>query len=370
MKVIGFSAWSGRARRRSSSACWFALRQAGQRVSVVKHAHHQFDIDHPGKDSWRHRQAGAFEVVIASNRRLAKIREFEVPTEPTVHQLIAELCDCDWVLVEGFKHADLLKIEVWRASVGKKVQYPDDPFVVAIATDSASQLPVATRLPVFDLDDVDAIAAFLLGNSARYDYKPERPSTATPARPPMLSLDEALQRLLERVGRWPITNASTPSRRSAGCSPSRSFAARRAAGRQHLDGRLCAALRRRAGRRHACCRSASGFPPASRRSRCSPAAPRASSPAPQIPAGADAVVMQEQCDALPADGAVRIDTVPRRGQWIRRRGEDVRQAPRSCAAGHAADAAGARAWRRRSARRSCWWCAGRAWRCSRPATNW
>lgn len=173
MKVIGFSAWSGSGKTTLVERLLGQLRLAGQRVSVVKHAHHDFDIDQPGKDSWRHRQAGAFEVVIASNRRLAKIREFETRTEPTVHQLIAELCDCDWVLVEGFKHADLLKIEVWRASVGKPVNYPNDPFVVAIATDSASQLPVPTRLPVFDLDDVDAIATFLLDNGARYDYQPE-----------------------------------------------------------------------------------------------------------------------------------------------------------------------------------------------------
>ncbi len=177
MKVIGFSAWSGSGKTTLVEQLIVRMREAGQRVSVVKHAHHNFDIDHPGKDSYRHRQAGAFEVVIASNRRLAKIREFEAPTEPSVHQLIAELCDCDWVLVEGFKHANLLKIEVWRACVGKKVQYPDDPFVVAIATDSESQLPVPTGLPVFDLNQVDAIASFLLGNPARYEYQPEPPFT-------------------------------------------------------------------------------------------------------------------------------------------------------------------------------------------------
>ncbi|MEO8279426.1 MAG: molybdopterin-guanine dinucleotide biosynthesis protein B [Ideonella sp.] len=173
MKVIGFSAWSGSGKTTLVERLLVRLRLAGQRVSVVKHAHHDFDIDHPGKDSYRHRQAGAFEVVIASNRRLAKIREFETPTELNVHQLIAELRDCDWVLVEGFKHAKLLKIEVWRAAVGKKVNYPGDPFVVAIATDSAAQLPVPTRLPVFDLNDVDSIASFLLENPARYEYKPE-----------------------------------------------------------------------------------------------------------------------------------------------------------------------------------------------------
>ncbi len=173
MNVIGFSAWSGAGKTTLVERLVARLRQAGQRVSVVKHAHHRFDIDHEGKDSWRHRQAGAFEVVIASNRRMAKIREFDSPVEPTVHQLIAELCDCDWVLVEGFKHADLLKIEVWRASLGKPVSYPQDPFVVAVATDNVLQLPVVTQLPIFDLNDVDGIANFLLGNSARYEYKPQ-----------------------------------------------------------------------------------------------------------------------------------------------------------------------------------------------------
>ena len=89
-------------------------------MSVVKHAHHSFDIDHPGKDTCRHREAGAFEVVVASDRRLALMREFEREAELTVHQLIAELYDgVDWVLVEGFKDSDLLKIEVWRAAVGQ-----------------------------------------------------------------------------------------------------------------------------------------------------------------------------------------------------------------------------------------------------------
>jgi molybdopterin-guanine dinucleotide biosynthesis adapter protein len=172
MKVIGFCGYSGSGKTTLVEQVIVRMRLASQRVSVVKHAHHAFDIDHEGKDSWRHREAGAFEVVIASNRRLAKIREFEVPTDPTVHQLIAELYDCDWVLVEGFKHADLLKIEVWRAASGKPVQYPTDPYVVAISTDSPDQLPHATGLPLLDLNDPDAVAGFLLGNPSRYEYNP------------------------------------------------------------------------------------------------------------------------------------------------------------------------------------------------------
>jgi molybdopterin-guanine dinucleotide biosynthesis adapter protein len=170
MKVIGFSGYSGAGKTTLVERLIASLAMAGQRVSVVKHAHHDFDIDHPGKDSWRHRQAGAFEVVIASRRRLAKIREFPIEVQPSVHQLLAELVECDWALVEGFKHADLLKIEVWRATVGKPVQYPHDPFVVALATDSAQRLPHPTALPILDLNAPEAVADFLLETSARYEY--------------------------------------------------------------------------------------------------------------------------------------------------------------------------------------------------------
>jgi molybdopterin-guanine dinucleotide biosynthesis protein B len=176
VKVIGFCGYSGSGKTTLIEQLIVRLTLAGQRVSVVKHAHHYFDIDHEGKDSWRHRQAGAFEVVIASNRRLAKMREYPQRREPTVHQLVAELSDCDWALVEGFKHAPLPKIEVWRAATGKPAQYPDDPFVLAIATDSPQALPVPTRLPLFDLDQIDRIAEFMLVSAGRFEYAraPER----------------------------------------------------------------------------------------------------------------------------------------------------------------------------------------------------
>jgi len=171
MKVIGFCGYSGSGKTTLVEQLIALLREKGLRVSVVKHAHHAFDIDHPGKDSWRHRRAGASEVVVASNRRLAVIREFAAIAAPTVHELIAELSSCDWVLVEGFKHADLHKVEVWRAETGNPVQYPHDPFIVAVCTDSAT-LPVPTDLPVLDLNDVGAVANFLLSDSARHEYQP------------------------------------------------------------------------------------------------------------------------------------------------------------------------------------------------------
>ena len=171
MKVVGFAGYSGSGKTTLVEKLIPVLKLRGLRVSVVKHAHHKFDIDHPGKDTFRHREAGAFEVVVASQNRLALMREFEQPAELTVHQLIAELYDgVDWVLVEGFKHSDLMKIEVWRASSGKPTRYLDDHFVVAIATDSPGQLPTATLRPVLDLNDADAVADFLVNNQNRFDY--------------------------------------------------------------------------------------------------------------------------------------------------------------------------------------------------------
>ncbi len=170
MKVVGFCGYSGSGKTTLVEQLIGCMKLAGQRVSVVKHAHHSFDIDHAGKDSWRHRQAGAFEVVIASDRRLAKIREFEVHAEPTVQQLISELCECDWVLVEGFKHASLPKVEVWRASTGQPAHYPDDPYVVAVCTDTPTLFPQPTGLPVLDLNHADAVAEFLLAHPGRYEY--------------------------------------------------------------------------------------------------------------------------------------------------------------------------------------------------------
>jgi len=171
VKVVGFAGYSGSGKTTLVEKLIPALKLRGLRVSVVKHAHHRFDIDHPGKDTFRHREAGAFEVVVASQNRLALIREFEQPAELTVHQLIAELYEgVDWVLVEGFKHSDLLKIEVWRAASGKPTRYMDDDFVVAIATDSPDQLPTATLRPVLDLNDTDAVADFLVNNQQRFLY--------------------------------------------------------------------------------------------------------------------------------------------------------------------------------------------------------
>lgn len=175
MKVVGFAGFSGSGKTTLVERLIPVLRFKGQRVSVVKYAHHRFDIDHPGKDTFRHREAGAFEVVVASDTRLALMREFEVANRPTVHQLIAELYEgVEWVLVEGFKDSDLLKIEVWRAKVGKPARYVDDDFIAAIATDSPDLLPVPTNLPVLDLNSPETLADWLISQSERFEYHTER----------------------------------------------------------------------------------------------------------------------------------------------------------------------------------------------------
>jgi molybdopterin-guanine dinucleotide biosynthesis protein B len=174
MKVVGFAGYSGSGKTTLVETLIPALKLRGLRVSVVKHAHHKFDIDHPGKDTWRHREAGAFEVVVASSQRLALIREFERPAQLSAHHLIAELYEgVDWVLVEGFKDSNLLKIEVWRAASGKPALYPNDEFIVAIATDSPAQMPEATLRPVLDLNDAEAVAQWLIDNQGRFEYDPE-----------------------------------------------------------------------------------------------------------------------------------------------------------------------------------------------------
>ena len=173
MKVVGFAGYSGSGKTSLIEQLIPMLRLRGLRVSVVKHAHHRFDIDQPGKDTWRHRQAGAVEVVAVSSQRLVLMREFETPGEVKVHQALAALdARVDWVLVEGFKHANLSKLEVWRHAAGKPVCYPDDPFVVGIITDSPDLLPEPTARPVLDLNDPDSVAEWLVDNGDRFEYDP------------------------------------------------------------------------------------------------------------------------------------------------------------------------------------------------------
>jgi molybdopterin-guanine dinucleotide biosynthesis protein B len=174
--VVGLCGASGSGKTTLTEGLIRALKAQGARVSVIKHAHKRFDIDQPGKDSWRQREAGAFEVLVANSQRLALMREFEQPAEPGVHALLAELSDLGalglehWVLVEGFKHADLPKIEVWRAAHGAAPLYPHDPFIVAVATPDAPPQP--TGLPVLDLNQPVQVADYLRLHATRFDYVP------------------------------------------------------------------------------------------------------------------------------------------------------------------------------------------------------
>ncbi len=171
MKVCGICGPSGVGKTTLIEGLIAELRRAGQRVSVVKHMRRDFEIDVPGKDSHRHREAGAFEVVTASPWRVVKQRQFEVEVDVKVHQLLAELVEVDWALVEGFRHADLLRIEMWQPGQADAPVYPDDPFVVALATDAPDALPVATLRPVFARSDAAAVAAFLMNSGERFEYE-------------------------------------------------------------------------------------------------------------------------------------------------------------------------------------------------------
>ncbi len=157
-RVIGLAGWSGAGKTTLITRVIPVLVGRGLRVATVKHAHHEFDIDRPGKDSWRHREAGASEVAIVSDRRWAIVHELQEEPEPPLLEILAKLSAVDLVIVEGFKRDTYPKLEVFRASVGQPLLQPDDDCIVAIATDAA--LPKA-RVPVLMLDDVETIADVL-----------------------------------------------------------------------------------------------------------------------------------------------------------------------------------------------------------------
>ena len=174
MKVVGFAGFSGAGKTTLVEQLIPALKTRGLRISVIKHAHHGLEVDHPGKDTWRHREAGAYEVLAVSPDRLVLQRSFEQPTERPVHDVLPALHPgVDWVLVEGYRDSDLLKVEVWRPGEDRPVRYPHDPFIVAIVTDAPDRLPEATLRPVLDLNDAPGMAAWLVDNGDRFEYVPE-----------------------------------------------------------------------------------------------------------------------------------------------------------------------------------------------------
>ncbi len=162
MRLIGFAGWSGSGKTTLLARLIPALVAQGRTVSTLKHAHHDFDIDQPGKDSHTHRLAeGATEILVGSARRWALIHELRGAAEPSLRDLLGHLGTVDIVLVEGFKRDDHPKIEVYRQAVGKPLLQADDPHIVGVATDAALDLPV----PVLDLNDTDAVAAFVLARA-------------------------------------------------------------------------------------------------------------------------------------------------------------------------------------------------------------
>lgn len=154
MKVFGIAGWSGSGKTTLIEKLLPVFASRGWRVSVVKHAHVHFDVDKPGKDSFRFREAGSHEVLISSPSRFALMHEHHGAPEPGLHELLTHLGECDLVLVEGFKREAIPKLEVHRAAIGKPLLSPDDPHIVAIASD----VPMATALPQFRLDDIERIA--------------------------------------------------------------------------------------------------------------------------------------------------------------------------------------------------------------------
>ncbi len=156
-RMIGFVGWSGAGKTTLLARLIPALISQGCSVSTLKHAHHNFDIDQPGKDSHTHRLAGATEVLVASSRRWALMHELRNASEPSLRDLLRHLSPVDLVIIEGFKSEDHPKIEVFRPSVGKPLLQPDDPHIVAVASDATLDLAV----PVLRLDDIDAIATFV-----------------------------------------------------------------------------------------------------------------------------------------------------------------------------------------------------------------
>ncbi len=155
MRVFGLAGWSGSGKTTLITKVIPVLIRRGLKIATIKHAHHEFDIDRPGKDSWLHREAGASEVIVSSGRRWALVHELRSAPEPSLVELLAKLSPADLVIVEGFKRQSYPKLEVYRAAVGKPLIYPEDDCIVAIAADVP--LPRA-QLPVLMLDEIEGIA--------------------------------------------------------------------------------------------------------------------------------------------------------------------------------------------------------------------
>ena len=157
MKLYGVTGWKNAGKTGLMERLVQEFVARGIRVSTVKHAHHTFDVDHEGKDSHRHRIAGASEVLLASRNRFALMHELRDDDEPTLDMLLSKLAPVDLVLIEGYKRDRHPKIEAFRAETGNALIAPDDPTIRAIASDT----PIDLDRPVFDLNDTKSIADFI-----------------------------------------------------------------------------------------------------------------------------------------------------------------------------------------------------------------
>jgi molybdopterin-guanine dinucleotide biosynthesis adapter protein len=158
MKIFGFAGWSGSGKTTLIEKLIPLFVQRKLKVSLIKHAHHSFDVDQPGKDSYRHRHAGCTEVLVSSSRRWALVHELRGAPEPGFEDLVGNIAPCDLLLVEGFKREKLPKLEVYRAVTGESLLHPHDTDIVGIASDRK----IVTALPWMHLDDAPSIASFIL----------------------------------------------------------------------------------------------------------------------------------------------------------------------------------------------------------------
>ncbi|MEA2990201.1 MAG: molybdopterin-guanine dinucleotide biosynthesis adapter protein [Alphaproteobacteria bacterium] len=172
MRIIGLAGWSGSGKTTLLTAAIPRLIARGLTVSTLKHAHHDFDVDQPGKDSHAHRLAGATEVLVGSDRRWALVHELRSAAEPALGVLLKKLSPVDLVIIEGYKRAPHPKLEVHRAAVGMPLLASDDPAIVAIAADCP--LPAVT-VPVVGLDDLDRIVDVMLRYAVPLDAVPAHP---------------------------------------------------------------------------------------------------------------------------------------------------------------------------------------------------
>lgn len=328
MNVVAFCGYSGSGKTQLVEALVGLLRARGLSVAAIKHAHHGFDMEREGKDSWRFRQAGAHEVLVASPKRLAQLRELGGAPEPTVHELIASLhAPTDWVLIEGLRRSDVPRVEVWRAVCGHEAHYAEDAGIRAVATDDAARLPHPARC-VLDLNDPAAIADWLLAQGEALRYTP--PAAAAPTVLPgkatpkgLMPLDDALVTLLDYAK--PLGRTETVSL-------------------LHADGRVLAreciapldvpahdnaAMDGWALRAADAAEAGAVLPVSQRIAAGQVGQPLAAGSAARIftgapiPAGADAVVQQEDTETLEGGARVRFLKPAEHGQHVRRAGEDV-----------------------------------------------